>query len=179
MAAKPTRTASSTSSPARLLGATGAVVLGVLLASSGLQTWLSSRSLSANFISPPTWQRLVRVPPGVAGHIETGDVPFGSIALMLGAASLVTWLLGAAWIARRTRSKFGASLATWGLWGWGWWCAIDLWEWTWIAAGTVGWTSLSNLLVATPQFWLAFCFSGWLTPLLCLGAKVGEGAWVD
>ena len=168
MAAKPTQ---SSSSPARLLGAVCVVTLGVLLASSGLQTWLTSRSLSANFISPPTWQRLVRVQPGATIDIEAGEIPFGSIALVLGASSLVTWLLGAAWFARRTRTTFVTALAAWGLFGWSWWCAIDLWEWTWIAAGAVGWTSLSNLLVASPQFWLAFCLSGWVTTLLCLGAK--------
>ena len=171
MATNPTQPASSQSSLARLLDAVCVVTLGVLLASSGLQTWLASRNLSANFISPPTWQRLVRVLLGTTDNFKTGEVPFGSIALVLGAVALVTWLLGSAWIARRTRTTFRTSLAAWGWCGWGWWCAIDLWEWTWIAAGAVGWTSLSNLLAASPQLWLAFCLSGWLTTLLCLGAK--------
>lgn len=144
------------------------------MASSGLQTWLTSRSLSANFVSSLTWQRLVRVPSDATGNFEIGEISFGLIALFLGAISLVTWLLGAAWIATRTHSAFPASLATWGLFGWSWWCVIDLWEWTWIAAGAVGWTSLSNLLVTSPQFWLAFCLSGWVTTLLCLGAKAEE-----
>ena len=139
-----------------------------MLATSGVQTWLTSRSLATNFVSPSAWRQLVRLPAGAMPNADQGEVSFGSIALVLGAVSSVTWLAGAYWIARRRGSGFLESLATWGLVGWGWWCLIDVWEWTWIGAGLMGATSLSGLLAVSPQLWLTGCLAGWLTTLLTL-----------
>ena len=139
-----------------------------MLATSGVQTWLTSRSLATNFVSPSAWRQLVRLPVGAMPNADQGEVSFGSIALVLGAVSIVTWLVGAYWIARRRGSSFLESLATWGLVGWGWWCLIDVWEWTWIGAGLMGATSLSGLLAVSPQLWLTGCLAGWLTTLLTL-----------
>ncbi len=60
------------------------------------------------------------------------------------------------------------ALIQWGWYGWVWWCLVDLWEWLWIAAGTVGLSSLAGLLSVTPQFWLAGCLAGWMTTWLTL-----------
>ena len=143
-------------------------MLGTLLATSGVQTWLSSRSLATNFVSPATWRQLVRLPVGAMPNADQGEVSFVSIALILGVVSLVTWLVGAYWLALRRGSSYPESLATWGLIGWVWWCLIDVWEWTWIGAGLLGATSLSELLAVSPQLWLAGCLAGWLTTLLTL-----------
>ena len=168
MPATPHRTRSTNTSPARLGGSAVVVLLGTLLATSGVQTWLSSRSLATNFVSPSTWRQLVRLPVGAMPNADQGEVSFGSIVLVLGAVSIVTWLVGAYWLARRRGLSFLESLATWGLVGWGWWCLIDVWEWTWIGAGLMGMTSLSGLLAVSPQLWLTGCLAGWLTTLLTL-----------
>ena len=168
MPATPHRTRSTNTSPTRLWGSAVVVFLGTLLATSGVQTWLSSRSLATNFVSPSAWRQLVRLPAGAMPNADQGEVSFGSIALVLGEVSVVTWLAGAYWIARRRGSSFLESLATWGLVGWGWWCLIDVWEWTWIGAGLMGVTSLSGLLAVSPQLWLTGCLAGWLTTLLTL-----------
>ncbi len=168
MPATPQRTRFSNSSPTRLLCSAVVVLLGTMLASSCLQTWLLSRNLATNFVSPAAWRQLVRLPAGAIPSVDQGDVSFGSIALVLSAVSLLTWLVGAYCIARRRGSSYGESLATWGLFGWGWWCLIDVWEWTWIGAGLLGASSLSELLAVSPQLWLTGCLAGWLTTLLTL-----------
>ena len=162
------RTRSTNTSPTRLVSSAVVVLLGTLLASSGVQTWLSSRSLATNFVSPTAWRHLVRLPVGAMPNADQGEVSFGSIVLVLGAVSVVTWLAGAYWIARQRGSSYSESLATWGLVGWVWWCLIDVWEWTWIGAGLLGATSLSGLLAVSPQLWLTGCLAGWLTTLLTL-----------
>ncbi len=168
MLALPHRTRSKNNSPTRLLSSAVVVLLGTMLASSCLQTWLSSRSLATNFVSPTTWRQLVRLPAGAIPSADQGDVSFGSIAFVLSAVSLTTWLVGAYWISRRRGSSYLESLATWGLFGWGWWCLIDVWEWIWIGAGLLGASSLSGLLAVSPQLWLTGCLAGWLTTLLTL-----------
>ena len=168
MPAIPHRTRSTNTSPTQLVSSAVVVLLGTLLATSGVQTWLSSRSLATNFVSPATWRQLVRLPVGAMPNADQGEVSFVSIALILGVVSLVTWLVGAYWLALRRGSSYPESLATWGLIGWVWWCLIDVWEWTWIGAGLLGATSLSELLAVSPQLWLAGCLAGWLTTLLTL-----------
>ncbi len=147
------------------------VILGTFLATSCLQSWLSSRILASNFISTATWLRL----SGTTAHSTTtpdvADVPFLSLLTYSMAISLGTLTVGGCWLSRRSDRSFFDAMRIWGLCGWGWWLVVDAWEWIWIFAGLAGWTNVSNFLAATPQFWLAFCMSGWLTTLLCLGAK--------
>ena len=166
----------------RLVSSTVVVLLGTLLATSGIQTWLSSRSLATNFVSPTAWRQLVRLPAGAVPNADQGEVSFGSLVLVLGVVSIVTWLVGAYWLARRRGSSYSESLATWGLVGWSWWCLIDVWEWMWIGAGLLGATSLSGLLAVSPQLWLAGCLAGWLTTLLTLargGSSHAKDASLD
>ena len=181
MSPSPHRTHSSLPSPTRLLSSAVVVLFGTLLATSGLQTWLSSRSLATNFVSPSTWRLLVRQPVGSLGSAEQAEITFSAIAFVLGSVSVVTWLVGAWWLARRRSSSFLDALVTWGLAGWGWWCLIDLWEWVWIVAGIIGATSVSGLLTVSPQLWLAGCLAGWLATLLTLagGGSVDEAISYD
>ena len=83
----------------------------------------------------------------------------------------VTWIAGAIWMVVRRKMTWSDALIQWGWYGWVWWCLVDLWEWLWIAAGTLGLSSLSGLLSATPQFWLAGCLAGWMTTWLTLDAN--------
>ena len=137
--------------------------MGVFLCSSTLQFWLSSAHLSANFISPTTWQYLVQVPPHAESLSKTREIPFGLIVLAVGIASVLTGLLGTIWLARSTHAGFVATFVQWGTYGWCWFCLMGCWEWAWIVAHALDWTSLSDLMAATPQFWLAGCMAGWFT----------------
>lgn len=84
----------------------------------------------------------------------------------MSAVLLSNWIFGAVWISRRSNRRFLDALATWGIYGSIWFCLLDIWEWAWIVAGLSGWNSLSVQLAVTPQFWLAFCISGWITTLV-------------
>ncbi|MBS0201525.1 MAG: DUF2079 domain-containing protein [Planctomycetes bacterium] len=168
------KTTASASSPGRWIGAIGLSLLGLLLASSCVQTWLSSRVLAASFVSPGTWMAWVGAKPVGTGLPDEVQVSFLSVATVIASLMLVTWAGGSFWVARRSSRSLTDSLALWGMWGAFWWCAIDLWEWTWIIAGIVGWESLAALLAGTPQFWLALCVTGWVTTLCSVAASTTE-----
>lgn len=170
---------SSKSSPPTTLfgswiGAVSLLLLAVLLASSCLQTWLTSRLLASNFISPNSWASLTGAQPSPAGWPDEAMVSFGAIASIVAAMVFVSWIVGSVWLMRRTGRSSSSAIACWGIWGSLWWCLLDVWEWAWIATGIIGWQSLAAILIVTPQFWLAFCVSGWVTTLLYLSTKQGE-----
>jgi uncharacterized membrane protein len=151
-----------------------AICTAVLLASSCVQTWLTSRVLTSNFISPASWMSLVGVQVGPGGAPDEAPIEFTSIAATAAAMIVSTWILGSIFLARRTGRSIASALVCWGLWGSLWWCLLDLWEWAWIGGGLIGWQGLVTFLTVTPQFWLAFCVSGWLTTLCCLSIKPAQ-----
>lgn len=159
-------------SPIRIVGTLVVVLLGSLLASSFFQTCLSSKRLSANFISPTTWLAITKpaVDPSM-GMPETVPVPFWRIAVPSGIVSLMAWLAGAALLVFRKKMNWLDALVAWGWYGWWWWWLIDLWEWSWIASGLMQWSTISAVLSVTPQFWLAGCLSCWLTTWLILADR--------
>ncbi len=157
----------------RLIGTFALVACGVLLASTCFQTWLTSRLLATNFISPATWFALAgSVAPSKMTNSDADliDLPAWLTFVPCFVVAAVTWLGGTIWLVMRRKMLWSEALIQWGWYGWVWWCLIDLWEWLWIAAGTVGLTSLSGLLSVTPQFWLAGCLAGWMTTWLTLDA---------
>lgn len=160
--------AQNNSFASRVLGTALIVGLGSLLTAIFFQTCLSSSSISGNFCSPSTWYRFVSQfhPAGtVDPRSEQVPVPLSAVLVLSAAVSVLSWLGGSAFVSLRRRTSFPEALITWGWCGWFWWCAVDLWEWSWIGASAVGLSSLSDLLSVVPQFWLAFCFAGWLTTL--------------
>ena len=167
MSHKPSRTTASTVSPGQWFGAFALLVVAVLLASSCFHMWLSSRALAASFVSPAMWGTLAGAKPGPGVTAAEPRFVLPVVAVLV----LATWVGGSFWLARKSGRSLASALAGWGLYGSAWWCLIDLWEWTWIVAGIVGWESFAVLLTVTPQFWLAFCVSGWITTLFCLTAN--------
>ena len=155
-------------SPGLWFGAVGLLIVGSFLSASCLQTWLTSRVLATNFVSPSTWLDWVGARPAGTGLPDEAPVAFSSVATVVAGLMLATWVGGSIWVTLRSGRPLPSALAHWGLWGAVWWCALDLWEWAWIAAGVAGWDSLSGLLAGTPQFWLAFCVTGWITTLAAL-----------
>ncbi len=99
------------------------------------------------------------------------DLPVWLTFVPCAIVAAVTWLAGAIWLVIRRKMTWSDALIQWGWYGWIWWCLVDLWEWLWIAAGTVGLSSVSGLLSVTPQFWLAGCLAGWMTTWLTLDAN--------
>lgn len=174
MSPKSSSATASAASAGQWVRAIVAVCVAVLLASSCLQTWLSSRVLASNFISPASWMSLVRVQAGTSGAPDEASVEFTSIATTLAVCILSTWIGGSIWLSRRTGRSIASALVCWGLWGSLWWCLLDLWEWAWVGGGLIGWQSLVTFLTVTPQFWLAFCVSSWLTTLVCLSIKPSQ-----
>jgi len=147
------------------------VAVGVFLSSSGLQNWLTSKSLSANFVSPPTWMWLNSISEGVVNLPDTGRLEYFSVLISTGVFSLLTLVIGSVWISHRRGCEFLEAITEWGLRGWIWICAIDAWEWIWIISNSAGLTTLTNLLDVTPQFWLAGCLAGWLATLFSLAHR--------
>ncbi len=156
---------------ARLTGATAVIVLGAFLAGTYGQTCLSSRQLASNYISPTSWLAFTSGSSSrstVTANSDIVELPFSRTFVPCLIGSLATWLAGAVWLHWRRRLAWTEALVQWGWYGGIWWCLVDSWEWFWIGAGSLGWTSLTSLLSVTPQFWLAGCLAGWITSWLAL-----------
>jgi uncharacterized membrane protein len=161
----------SNSISSRVLGTLALVAVGTLSASTCIQTWLSSRELASNFISHSTWFTLANSLPQsrmVNAEQNLINIPLWVILVPCGIVGAITWLAGAIWLVLRRKWTWSEAVIQWGWYGWLCWCAVDLWEWLWIAAGTVGLTSVAGLMSVTPQFWLAGCLAGWMTAWLTL-----------
>ena len=174
MSPKPPRNIASTVSSGRWFAVIGLLLMAIVLASSCCHTWVSSLTLATNFVSPATWAASVGMKSAELQRPAWPDeakVGFASVAVVVAVLILATWLCGSFWLARKSGRSLVGALASWGIYGSVWWCLIGVWEWTWIAAGIVGWESFAVLLTVTPQFWLACCVSGWITTLFCLSVN--------
>lgn len=167
---------------ASCLAAAVVSVLGLLLVAAFFQTCLSSRQLATNFVSRSTWVWLaqsstISTPSRPVQNLIT--VPFLRTLIPSAIVALTALIAGAGWLVWRREMKWIDALVRWGLYCGLWWCLVDVWEWLWIAAGTLGLTGLAELLSATPQFWLAACLSGWITTFLALGKSADSKAVND
>ncbi|MFN0198507.1 MAG: DUF2079 domain-containing protein, partial [Planctomycetaceae bacterium] len=141
-----------------------------------LQALLGVRTWSATVISPASWQRIVE---SLNGEVltqpdggMTANIGFSTLFFLISGTSIVTWLLGAALCTRNNaesrRSGWRTALAHWGWNGWRWWWLAGAWEVLRIASYLIGWEGLGQLIVSTPQFFLAIAFAGWLTEFFTL-----------
>ena len=119
---------------------------------------------------------------GVPGG-EPALPPYASIFLILGAVSVVTWLAGAAWMARRQHISFAAAAASWGLRGWFWWLVGGSWELARLVTFAAGSEGMQQFVLSSPSFWIAAGVAGWVATFLALafrrpatGAAVAIGA---
>lgn len=178
MSRKPHQSVATTASAGQWISAIGLMSLAILLASSCLQTWLSSQSLATNFVSPATWASLVGLRPTAQGLPDAASVNFLTLVSIVTVLIAASWIAGALQIARSTRVHLSLALVSWGIYTAGWYCLLDLWEWAWIATGLLGWPVIAGLLSVTPQFWLAFCVTGAITTLACR-STTGDSADSD
>ncbi len=139
------------------------ILLGVFLCSGYWQTCLSSRLLSSNFISLPTWMSLASSSRSTAPQVDSIELPFWFTLVPCVAVAVGSWICGSVWLIIRRHDAPLDAFIRWGWYGGLWWIAVDLWEWVWIIANAAGWTSIASLMAVTPQFWLAACLSGWIT----------------
>ena len=149
-------------------GVLALLVLACLLSSSFVQTVLSSRLLATNFVSPSTWLRLTGVRPSGTTIPDEAAVNFATVITLVSGLVLLTWGIGAIALIRGTDRGISGCLFTAGIATGGWWCLLDIWEWTWISVSVIGWEGLTVVVTLTPQLWLGFCFAGIITTFLAL-----------
>lgn len=176
MSSKRHRTGAKTASAGQWISAVGLLSFAILLASSCLQTWATSRSLATNFVSTATWASLVDLKPTAQVLPDAAAVNFLPLVSLVVCLAGTSWLGGAVYISRQSKVHLSVALATWGVYLAGWWCLLGLWEWAWIAAGLAGLPAIAGLLSVTPQLWLAFCVSGAITTLVCLSQSGDSSA---
>lgn len=168
MSSKLHQSGAKTASAGQWIGVLGLLSFSILLASSCVQTWLTTQSLATNFISPATWVSLVGLRPTAQGIPDAATVNFLTLISIVTCVAAASWIGGALYLSRMSKVNLSLAFVTWGLYAAGWWCLLDLWEWAWIAAGLAGLPAIAGLLSVTPQFWLSFCVSGAITTLVCL-----------
>ncbi len=148
------------------------IVLGGVVAQalSG-QSILSSASTSSCFLSGELWQWLVGFLGGRMGHDDQGrviaDVDLLPLCGLWLLAAGLSWPLAAQLARRHTGRSWSDSFATAGF-AFGWWWLMGAWELIRILAFGIGWESLADLLLVTPQFWQATALAGWLAQTFAL-----------
>lgn len=142
-----------------LIWAVALAVVGPLLLAETWQSWFSSRRLATQFVSTPLWMWWTgaTVDPISGGMPDSVNLSYG-LLLSCAAGLLVGLVLLSCGGLRLLRKDASTSdYATCAV-GWGAaFAAIGLWDWAWILAHTVGWTSLATLMEISPQFWLSAC----------------------
>ena len=96
------------------------------------------------------------------------EVSFVRLLVATTGLSILAWLAGSGWIARRLRRPFREALGEWGRWGWLWWLLPALWELAGVAADLFGSTSLRVLWQDTLPFCHGALWAGWLTTFFAL-----------
>lgn len=134
-----------------------------LLYSVSLQTILEDQQLTANMISSGLWGDVVAVLGGQVRPQPVGGgliavVPFLHVLILNGGLTLLAWLFGAAWLAKRRGEAFRGVLRNWGLRGWTWLLLPILWFLLWMIPVGAGWTAF--LSASTPLWWALGC-AGW------------------
>ena len=129
------------------------------------QSILATDATATCFFSRELWHALVgflggefgRDPSGVA-MAEVGFVPLFLRWLVIAGISCP---LAASLLRRQSQQTWQDSLAVAGF-ACGWWWLMGAWELTRLLAFVIGWESLDQLLLVTPQFWQATALAGWL-----------------
>ncbi|HET6324510.1 MAG TPA: DUF2079 domain-containing protein [Planctomycetaceae bacterium] len=153
----------------RLAWALCCLALGSALCAASVQSILGSSVASGGLASHGLMNRIDN---WVSGEVPTGSgepllPPFAPIFLIMAGASLISWLVGSYWIARRRRLPFTTAAARWGLSGWLWWVAGGSWEVVRLLVGLIGPES-QLFVLSSASFWIATGVAGWLATFLTL-----------
>ena len=156
----------------RLVGAVAAIALGTALCAASGQSMLGSRIASGALASHGLMNRLDgwlgADPSSAAPGGEPALPPYASLFLILAAVSVVTWLAGAAWMARRQQLSFAAAAASWGLRGWLWWVGGGSWELARLSTFAAGSEGMQQFILSSPSFWIAAGVAGWVATFFAL-----------
>ena len=156
---------SSTQVSGRLLSSSLVVLGGVVAQALSGQTILASATTSICFLSSELWQLVVGFLGGRIGHDERGrviaEVDFLPLFCLWLLVAGLSWLLATLLVRRNAPASWSDSFATAGF-AFGWWWLMGAWELIRILAFAIGWESLADLLLVTPQFWQATALAGWL-----------------
>lgn len=159
----------SSPSLAALLRALMAVGWGTVLAATEIVSLLNEESLATGFMSRGLWLDLTQRLGGTAATAgPRGAVPFTPVFLAVGAFSLITWLIGGAWMARRNQAGYVTTLARWGFTGWVWWLLPMAWEAADLIAATTGCFGTLLLLRGTLPLAATIPCAGWIATGLTL-----------
>ncbi len=147
------------------------VLSGVVAQALSSQSILTSATTSSCFLSGELFQWIVGVLGGRLGHDGQGRViadvdllPLFGLWLL---ATGLIWPLATLRVRRSTRGSWSDSFATAGF-AFGWWWLMGAWELIRILAFGIGWESLADLLLVTPQFWQTTALAGWLAQTFAL-----------
>jgi len=151
--------------------AAAVVALGAVASAIHLASVLSRADVAQGLLSEGLWRRIVAALGATSSRIgsdQVANVPFGPLLILCGAASLLTWLGGAAVIAHRRGVPFQEALVQWGRAGWLWWIAPFGWDILGLVIELLGFASLSALWRAALPFFYAILKAGWLTTFFVL-----------
>lgn len=158
----------------RLAGAVAAIALGTALCAASGQSMLGSRIASGALASHGFMNRLDgwlgADPSAAVSGGEPALPPYGSLFLIVGVVSVVSWLAGAAWIARRQHLSFAAAAASWGLRGWLWWLVGGSWELARLFTFAAGSEGMQQFVLSGPSFWIAAGVAGWVATFFALAS---------
>lgn len=155
--------------------AAGALIVGGLLATSTVQTWLGQEQFATSFVAPATYHAVLRF-LGVAATERQGDfslypVPWTTAAMLVFGALCLVGGAGCAMLAARshpeTRKPLISRWLTWlGIGA----AAIGLWDWIWLPAVLLGGDAGAAFMAACVPFWTAACIAGVWTAFSVLHA---------
>lgn len=154
------RPASSANLP-HLWSILGVMVLGYILSTASVQSWLMSPALATGFVSPPTYESLCgwlganRLPDG-----DQQNVTWTAASMVVLSFMAASWLMGvgAAYSLRRD-----TMVARW-TWVCGLcWCALGAWEPVRIVVALTGVPLLGAMIESMPPLWTAMCLAAGMT----------------
>jgi uncharacterized membrane protein len=152
-----------------------AIALGTALCAASGQSMLGSRIAAGALASHGLTNRLdVWLGADSSSAVPGGEPalpPYASLFLILGSVSVLSWLAGAAWMARRQHLSFAAAAASWGLGGWLWWLVGGSWELARLFTFAAGSEGMQQFVLSSPSFWIAAGVAGWVATFFALASR--------
>lgn len=148
------------------------VALGCFLCAVNLQTILQEPKIAEGMVSEGLWRNIVQYLGGTLNTRPDGtqgaELELPSLLWLVGAFGFSNWLIGGAIVSQRREIHVLEALGEWGWNGWLWWFLPGAWETLHLIAYGMGLGNLQAFLQATPAFWWATMFAGWLASMVYL-----------
>ncbi len=153
------------------------LISGTLLAAQSVQSWLASRNLATEFVSPSRWMAWAAWFSGksVSPADAVIEISFGKVVLAILGFHVLTWLAGTALLVFCRKQSWNSSALRWMHFGGLAWCLVGLWDWGSLGLQMAGAESLVVFWGLISAFWCAGCLSLWMTAWFVL-AGIGRPA---